>query len=978
MTATTNNLKLTFANGNEALDVRHFSVHEEMNELFEVSILAISDDSDVDIAGIVGKGAIFKLLTPNHQAQAPVRVWSGVVSSMSQVHAEPAPGQSMYHLTIVPDMWRLTLRRNNRIYEHKDTPTIVRELLMEWKIDVVNKIKDKYPWHEYCVQYGESDYDFVCRLLEDAGITFYFHQDATQGKGGVITKLVLADKPTDKEFERGGSLAYAGHMVPRFGADQDFCASVTLTQRVKPGKFVLKDYNFRAPLFKSLVQTGSGKDAEDKYEQYDYVPGGFWWDTKQKHKPVADTEHGANNDEVGEGQKLAKRSMEAERRRRMLVSFHTNATDLAPGKIVGINQGSSSKDHPSAVLAPGNKILLIESHIEGEHNGEWLMTVNGVFSKTPYRPERKTPKPRIEGVQSAFVVGPAGQEIYTDEYGRVRVQFHWDREHAYDQTASCWVRVSQSWAGGKFGMMNIPRIGHEVLVGFFDGDPDRPVILGRVYNETSPVPWTLPDNATKSGWRSNSLPTSAHLGYNELSFEDAAGKESISIQAEKDLSYVVKSTETSNIGNSRSASIGTSDSLDVGKMLLVHVGESHVTGVGKQYSVSVGPNTGYLITDKSITASTSLASLTFKDGNISLDASDQIHIHAGKGIELSSSGGQITIQGGPEVRFNDAEAGAGPQVAKVPEADPPAAPGGGPVGTKPVIPSGATPFDKPGPLEDVDTDPKPPAAAPGAGPEAKDPIKPSDSTHTLKGPLFGPGGPKASDVRQGGMGDCYLMSSMQSVATHDPQAIRELVKDNGNGTYTVTFHDPPQDTSHFFGLWHSTDAGATHAVTVDGVVPDNAGIVHNGAIWPEVVEKAYAQEYGGGKGYEGIGNGGWPQDALSRLTGGAPASGSTSGAGEFQTMRDMQRNGTEMVAWTNAEQPPDKAIFASHAYSVQKVYTDPKTGTEMVNLFNPHNNATPAEQGRSAQGGGKGGAFTMTFADFQSNFPNLSSATKRP
>jgi type VI secretion system secreted protein VgrG len=716
MSTTSNNLKLAFANGNDALDVRHFSVHETVNELFEVSILAISDDVDIKIDDLVGKGAAFKLQTPNHQATHDTRVWAGVVAHMSQVHAEPAPGQSMYHLMIVPDLWRTTLRKNNRIYEHKDTPTIVRELLMEWKIDVVNKLKDKYPWHEYCVQYGETDYDFVCRLLEDAGITYFFHQDATSGKGAAITKLVLTDKPTDKEFERKGKLAYAGHATPRFGADEDFCASVTVTQRVKPGKFILRDYNFRAPLLKSIATGVSGKAEEDKYEQYDYLPGGFWWDTKKVTDPVADRDHGPNNDEAGEGKKLIQRSLEAERRRRLLVSFHTNAIDLAPGKLVGINQESTKKNHPRASLAPDKKLLLIETHLEGQHNGEWSMTATGVFAAQPYRPERKTPKPRIHGLQSAFVVGPPGEEIFTDEFGRVRVQFHWDREHVYDDKSSCWVRVSQNWAGGKFGMMNIPRVGHEVLVGFFDGDLDRPIIMGRVHNETSPVPWTLPDNATKSGWRSNSLPSKSHLGYNELSFEDSAGNEDLHIQAEKNLSYVVKSAETSNIGNARSVTIGKSDSVDVGKTMTVHVGETHMTGVGEEYDLSIGPTTGYRIKDKSIVSSTGLGCITLTNGDISLDGGGQIRIHAGKGVVISSSGGEIKIQGGPQVRFDDVGEGPAPQVAKVPAADPPAGPAGGPVGTKPVIPSGKGSFDLPGPVDDVDTSPKPPpAATPPAG-----------------------------------------------------------------------------------------------------------------------------------------------------------------------------------------------------------------------------------------------------------------------
>ncbi len=703
MSTTSNNLKLAFANGNESLDVRQFSVHEGMNELFEVNVLAVSDDADLDISSFVGKGGAFKLETQNYLAAHTGRAWAGVVAQMSQVHAEPAPGQSMYQLTLVPDFWRTTLRKNNRIYQHKDTPTIVKELLAEWNITPVDKLKNKYPWHEYLVQYGESDFAFVSRVLEDAGISYYFSHDKTSGKGVDITKLVLSDVPTDKENERHGKLSYAGHQTPRFGGDDDFCATVTLTQRVKPGKQTVRDFNFRTPLLKSYKTATSGNKDEDKYEEYLYAPGAFWWDTKKPEKTVADRDNAPNNDEPGEGQALLKRTMEAARRRRLLVAFHTNALDLAPGKIVGINQEAEVKNHPRHDLAPDKKLLLLETNLEGEHNGEWSMTSVGVFADVPYRPERKTPRPKIHGLQSAFVVGPAGQEVFTDEYGRVRVQFHWDREGKYDEKSSCWVRVSHGWAGGKFGMMALPRVGHEVLVEFFDGDPDHPVIAGRVYNETSPVPWTLPDEATKTGWRTNSLPSSSP-GYNELVFEDAAGKEEIHFQAQKTLSYTVKNSESSSIGATRTAAIGKADSVDVGKTMTVHVGETYKEGVGKQYVLSIGKTTGIVISDQQIVLSTGDASLVLSKGNVVFDAKQQLHIHAANGMGINVEKGTIVIQGGPNVRINDTGAGAAPVIAKVLAAAKPAPAGGGPVGHPPVIPTGGGKIDHPGKVDDVSVD----------------------------------------------------------------------------------------------------------------------------------------------------------------------------------------------------------------------------------------------------------------------------------
>ncbi len=728
MTATSNNLKLAFANGNETLDVRHFSIHEAMNELFEVSVLAISDDADVDLDALVGKGAALTLHTPNYQALHDKRVWTGVVAHASQVHAQDPPGQSMYHVMIVPDFWRTTLRRGSRIFQHKDVPTIVKELLSEWEITPdTSLLKDTYPALEYVVQYAETDFAFISRLLEEAGITYFFKHDATSGKGADITKLVLTDKPTDKSFERTGVIAYAGHMTPKFGGDQDFCATVLVTQRMKPGKFTVRDFNFRTPLLKSYQATSSGKADEDKYEQYDYVPGSFWVDTKKVEKPVADKDNAPNNDEPGAGKDLVKRSMEGERRRRLQVSFHTNAIDLCPGKIVGINQESLATDHPRKDLAPDKKILLIESTLEGEATGEWTQSVTGVFAEFPYRPERRTPKPRIYGVQSAFVVGPPGQEIYCDEYGRVRVQFHWDREGKYDEKSSCWIRVSQGWAGGSFGMMNMPRVGHEVLVEFFEGDPDRPVITGRAHNETSPVTWALPDEHTKSGWRTNTTPSKSKLGYNEMVFEDKAAQEFIHFQAENLLSYVVKDSESASIGASRSAAIGGPggkdgpvglDMLDVGKTISMHVGETYTIGVGKQYALSVGKTTGIVISDKLITMSTGHASVTLLNGNIAIHAEDVVLFHAGTSLEVTTASNRVIVQGGPQVQINPSGAGKAPTVAQVPAATAPSPPSGGPPGTPPVIPTGRTGLEKPGAVDEAklagpgdDLDPAPPPRA---------------------------------------------------------------------------------------------------------------------------------------------------------------------------------------------------------------------------------------------------------------------------
>ncbi len=720
-----NNLKIAFASFDEGLlGVRHVSVHEAMSDLFQVSVVGVSSDDNIDLNAIVGKGAALRADTPQG-----TRVWAGVCANMSQVHAEPPPGVSAYHVLIVPTFWRTTMRRNSRIFQHMTTPDIVTKVLAEWQITPVMKLQAQYKTHEYCVQYGETDYAFISRLLEEAGIAFYFSYDATTGKGEDITKLVLNDAP-QLNPQRPGPLGYVGALGAKpMGAAEDWCATVNLTQRVRTGTFRLRDFDFRLRPDTLLVANIASGTNEDTYEQYDYQPGAFWWEPGQGGgTPVADDKGVARTD-TAESNVMIKRNMDSHRRSRLGISFHTNAIDLCPGIIVGINQNpTTTPNHPRDDLAPDNKILLLESTFNGENSGEWSFTATGVFAEFTYRPDRHTNKPRIFGVQSAVVVGPAGQDIYTDEFGRVRVQFPWDREGKYDDNSSCWMRVSQAWAGGGFGVVMIPRIGHEVLVEFYEGDPDRPVIVGRVYNATTTTPYTLPDNMTQSGWKSDSSPGGG--GYNEIKFEDKKGQEFISVQAQKDLSYVVNNAENWDIGSSRAVRIGSipsgsdsldvgatrattigiSDTLNVGLQRSVTVGAIDTTMVGKLQMVSVGPTTGTVMVSSSeaqgpmIVLSTGQASIKLAGPNIFMNAQGDIHLHAGKEMHLSSAAGTILIQGGPNVNINPGDSGGAPNVDTVTPALPPLPPtpaNPGQTSGPPFKPSGGGTIPQPGGIDDV-------------------------------------------------------------------------------------------------------------------------------------------------------------------------------------------------------------------------------------------------------------------------------------
>ncbi|MDI1436435.1 type VI secretion system Vgr family protein [Polyangium sorediatum] len=610
-------LDLSFESGEQSLSVRHFSVHEGISTLFSANVVARSPKEDIDLESLVGKAggllAIGNLNVP--------RGWTGVVSHAEQIDVEPPTGTSLglstYLVRIVPTMWLLTQRKGNRIFQKMSIPDIVKKVLGEYGIEPKMKLTEPHPEHEYRVQYGETDFAFVSRLLEEEGISYWFGQ-VLKGNN-VASELHLADAPTRGEARK--PIRHAEN--PNQPGNNEWICRVHLAHQVRPGAAMIRDYDFEKPKF---VLRGEAEKAkkEDFYEQYVY-------------------EHGAFTDDK-EGKRRADILLEAERRTKRVVSYEANAFDLAPGIIFSID------NHPREDLDPGKKLLVLEAIHEGTPDGEWTLSGEATFIDVPHRPAQRTPRPKINGLQSAFVVGPKGEEIYTDEYGRVRVQFHWDRDGKYDETSTCWIRVSQGWAGAAYGMMTIPRIGQEVLVGFWEGNPDEPVIVGRLYNGKNRVPYKLPDEKTKSTWKTNSSPTTG--GFNEIMFEDKAGKELFFVQAQRDLSKLVKRNETERTGANRTMVVGANRSSVVGAVDTTLVGSKYTLVMAKPKDLKVeamgSPDvekqeTMIEMVDGKITLTTGKATIVLDGATITLKADGDINLKAG---------GEVVIHGGPFVKIN--------------------------------------------------------------------------------------------------------------------------------------------------------------------------------------------------------------------------------------------------------------------------------------------------------------------------------------
>ena len=551
---------------NDDLDVREFSVEQSMSSLFAVTITALCKNADVDFESVVGQEASFSLHGTGTDGKA--KTWQGVCSEMHQIGVED-DGTSTYHLRIMPKLWLASQRKNHRMFQVMTELDIAMKLIEEWGVDVEKKIQGQYKTRKYRVQYGETDLAFMSRMLEEAGITFYFED--RDGK----TMMVVADAPQTNEA-REKSIAFRDE--PNASVKEHVTA-VRVSRHIRPGKVTVRDHDYRmAPSYK-LLASADHDSVEKKLETYEYQPGAFLFESdKGEATPHAD-DKGKHRTDEGEGAKLVQKRLAAARGDASSVVLHTNVIDLQPGTVMSI------LDHPQRELGNGKKLLVVKTRLDGRRDEDISHYCELRSADKPYHPPLVTPKPKVSGVETATVVGPAGEEIHTDEFGRVRVHFHWDRESQMDEKSSCWIHSSQPWGGSGFGGSNLPRIGQEVIVDFVGGDPDRPMIVGRIYTNLQKTPYKLPQNKTQSGWKTNSSPSNG--GFNEMMFEDKAGQELLRMRAEKDMKTRVNNDQELSVGSNRKDTIEGFDKEHIQKDQSHTVDGNKMTQVGMDQITSI-------------------------------------------------------------------------------------------------------------------------------------------------------------------------------------------------------------------------------------------------------------------------------------------------------------------------------------------------------------------------------------------------------
>jgi type VI secretion system secreted protein VgrG len=631
------------------LTVRQFDIVEALSTPFEVALVCMSADADLDLEKIVAQPASLHIA---NDAQVSRR-WTGVCSYVEQIEAEPA-GESTYAIRIVPRLWLLSERRNHRVFQHQTAVEMVKKVLAEWQVDVDVRVTEaNLARHETRVQYGESDLDFVSRLLEEAGVSYWF-DDAND------SRLVLADAPERAETRRAGVPFTSQENATTRGTP--FAADVEVAHETRTGIMTIADFDFRRPRFPVVYHAEQKGAGEDRLERYTYLPGSGLADVapssvQTNDTPVADAQSFARIDEH-QGYALAERRLAALREDRRRVQLSTNLLDLSPGAIFTI-AGS-----PRPELASDQRLLVLQTNIDGKRDSVWTVKVAAAFASAAVRPPRRVAWPRIDGVQSAVVVGPTGEEIAVDEFGRVRVQFHWDREGKYDDHAFAWVRVCEGWGGAGFGVVTLPRVGQEVLVAFTEGNPDQPVIVGRLFGGSNPVPNGLPAGKTQTVWRTRSSPASS--GFHELSFDDTAGREKVFLRSERDLEKVVVAAETEETDVDRTMVVAHNLGATVGAVDATRVGQMHevrmATVPASRVDDAAPPNVVQLdtrreIIPKRITLTTGGATIMLDGPNIVVTAQHQVSFKAGGTVYVN---GQPTVQINPPLVTRKADAAKPP------------------------------------------------------------------------------------------------------------------------------------------------------------------------------------------------------------------------------------------------------------------------------------------------------------------------------
>ncbi|MDQ2105228.1 type VI secretion system Vgr family protein [Azospirillum isscasi] len=610
-------LSITTPLGPDALALRTIVGEERLSSLFTYRVTMISSDDDIAFDRIVGKPVTVAITLGD---QETVRYINAIVGRIELTHVDDRSQVAHYEAELHPWLWMLTHSGDCRIFQEKTVPEIVEAVCKgAGYTDIRKSLTGSYSPREYCVQYRETDYNFVARLLEEEGIFYYFaHEDGKH-------TLVLGD--SGSAFAKSPLLDAFEYRATEGHDDEDNVLSgLSVERRVTPKSYGIDGYHFETPST-DLYATAEGASGFGTVSDY---PG--------RHTTSSD------------GESLAKLRQQA-------LAF--------PGRRV---RGSGE----CRSLEAGTRIT-VSGHRKSDLNAEYVLHsvridgASGHFDAhftafppdLPFRPLDTAVKPRIHSTQTAIVVGKSGEEIWLDKYGRIKVQFHWDRLGKKDEKSSCWVRVAQNWAGKNYGIMFFPRVGQEVVVTFLDGDPDRPLVTGSVYNAEQTVPYTLPGDSTRSTIKTQTSKDGAGK-FNEIRFEDKADAEEIFVHAQKDMNVEVLNDLTRLVKHDEVETVENDSTIDVqhDRKLTVKNDRSITVSEGNEtHDVAKGTRA---VTVKGNETHTNKADFTHKadgdytltvKGNLTIDVTGDVIIK-GKSVKVTANSGEVGIKSGADTKID--------------------------------------------------------------------------------------------------------------------------------------------------------------------------------------------------------------------------------------------------------------------------------------------------------------------------------------
>ena len=619
--------KITSPLGPDVLLLNAMGGGEELGRLFTYELQLTSLDANIDLNQLLGKPMSVGL----QLADGGERHFHGIVARCSQ---DIDQGQfASYQVVLRPWFWLLSRTSDCRIFQNLSIPQIIKQVFRDLGFsDFEDALSRPYREWEYCVQYRETSFDFVSRLMEQEGIYYFFRHEQDRHV------LVLADA-------YGAHATVPGYAsIPYYPKDEqqrerDHMHNWHLAQQVQPGSLELNDYDFQRPSASIDVRSAMPRPhTAGDYPLYDY-PGTYV--------------------QSQDGEHYARTRIEALQTLHEQIEFSGNARGLGSGHLFSLT-GFSRQDQNREYLIVGIRYHITQESLEsggGSGAAQFSSSLNCIDAQQSFRPLASTHRPIVKGPQTALVVGPKGEEIWTDQYGRVKVHFYWDRHDQSNENSSCWIRVSQSWAGKNWGSMQIPRIGQEVIVSFLEGDPDRPIITGRVYNAEQTVPYDLPENATQSGMKSRSSKGGTPANFNEIRMEDKKGLEQLYIHAERNQDIVVEVDESHSVGHDRNKSIGHNETVTIGNNRLrivkqediLSVGQRKTDSISQSYVIEVGENLR-LVCGESILELNASGQINLTGVQISFYASGDAEFNTGGVLHLNNGGGAGATPDGQGVK----------------------------------------------------------------------------------------------------------------------------------------------------------------------------------------------------------------------------------------------------------------------------------------------------------------------------------------